>query len=138
MSAKFLMKFKNLGDTRGFLFSLESCKNIPFDIKRAYYITNTNGVARGFHAHRELVQIAICLNGACTFLMDDGINRESITLDSADTGIIIDKMIWHEMHDFSQDCVLLVVANDYYNEADYIRDYQTFIKEVEIAQIKNH
>lgn len=122
------IEFDLLGDDRGSLISLEENKNIPFDIKRVYYIFGTEqGVARGFHAHKELVQVAICIKGSCSFLMDDGNKKETVILDSPTIGLVIDVMQWHEMHDFSEDCVLMVLASDYYDESDYIRDYDEFV-----------
>ena len=123
------IKFKKFGDERGSLISLEQNKNIPFEIKRIYYIFGTqNGVSRGFHAHRNLKQVAICIKGSCRFLLDDGKTKEEIILEYPDTGLYINNFIWREMHDFSEDCVLLVLASDYYDEADYIRNYQDFIR----------
>lgn len=128
MSLINLIEFKQLGDERGGLISLEQNKNIPFDIKRAYYIFDTkDSVARGFHAHKKLQQVAVCLKGSCRFIMDDGKNKEEVTLDRPNIGILIDVMQWHEMYDFSRDCVLLVLASDYYDELDYIRDYDDFL-----------
>ncbi len=125
-----LVDFKSLGDDRGGLVSLEGNRNIPFDIKRVYYIYNTeSGVARGFHAHRDLKQIAICVKGSCKFIIDNGRSREEVTLDSPLKGILIESMQWREMHDFSADCVLMVLASELYDEADYIRDYDTFLSE---------
>ncbi|WP_265436630.1 sugar 3,4-ketoisomerase [Aeromonas media] len=122
--------FPVLGDDRGSLLALEGNKNIPFDIKRIYYIYGTQeGVSRGFHAHKELQQVAICLSGSCRFVMDNGIDKSDVVLDSPSQGLLIDTMQWHEMHDFSRDCILLVLASDIYDEADYIRNYEQFIKE---------
>lgn len=119
------------GDERGFLVALESFKNIPFEIKRIYYIFGTlNGVSRGFHAHKELDQMAVCVRGKCQFLLDDGNSKSSVWLDSANLLLHIPKMVWHEMHNFTEDCVLLVLASDYYNENDYIREYEDFKKAV--------
>lgn len=125
-----LIDFPVLGDDRGALVALEGNKNIPFDIKRIYYIYDTQqGVARGFHAHKALKQIAICLKGHCRFVMDNGVDKAEIILNSPSQGLLIDIMQWHEMYDFSEDCILLVLASDLYNETDYIRDYQVFLKE---------
>ena len=125
------IKFNILGDERGSLISLENNKNIPVKIKRTYYIFNTEkDVSRGFHAHKKLKQLAICLKGSCDFIMDDGKKREKITLTSPDVGLIIDAMQWHEMHNFSEDCIILVLADDVYDESDYIRDYETFQKSI--------
>ncbi|KOY62600.1 dTDP-6-deoxy-3,4-keto-hexulose isomerase [Photorhabdus heterorhabditis] len=128
MSLIKLIDFKILGDERGQLISLEGNKNIPFEIKRVYYIFGTkSGVARGFHAHKKLKQIAICMSGNCRFILDDGKKREEIVLDTSHSGILIDPMAWHEMHDFSEDCILMVLADDVYDESDYIRDYDKFM-----------
>ena len=123
------INFKPLGDERGSLVALEGSKVVPFDIKRVYYIFGTKeGVSRGFHAHRNLKQVVVCVTGSCRFVLDNGKSREEIILDSAATGLVIEDLTWREMHDFSQDCVLLVLASEYYDEADYIRDYQKFLK----------
>ena len=123
------ISLKSLGDERGSLVALEGNKSVPFDIKRVYYIFGTKeGVSRGFHAHRNLKQVVVCVTGSCRFVLDNGKSREEIILDSAATGLVIEDLTWREMHDFSQDCVLLVLASEYYDEADYIRDYQKFLK----------
>ena len=129
MSLIQLVDFPILGDSRGYLIALEESKDISFQIKRVYYIFGTKeGVARGFHAHKELEQLAICVSGKCRMLMNDGSNSESVWLDSPSKGIYIGKNVWHEMHDFSPDCVLLVMASEYYDESDYIRDYNSFLE----------
>ncbi|TBV08265.1 sugar 3,4-ketoisomerase [Phytopseudomonas dryadis] len=131
MSLIQLVEFPILGDDRGSLIVMEGDKSISFGIKRVYYIFGTkDGVARGFHAHKELEQIAVCVSGQCRMVMDDGISKEEVWLDTPNKAIRIDKMIWHEMHDFSPNCVLLVLASDYYDEADYIRNYEDFLRVV--------
>ncbi|WP_339471888.1 sugar 3,4-ketoisomerase [Pseudomonas sp. EL_65y_Pfl1_R83] len=128
MSLVDLVDLQVLGDDRGQLVVLEAQKNVPFDIKRVYFLIGTQpGVSRGFHAHRELQQAAICVSGQCRMLMNDGFKIEEVILNSSSKAIFIDKMIWHEMHDFSADCILLVLASDFYDEQDYIRDYSKFI-----------
>jgi len=125
------IKFKPLGDERGSLISLEGNKNVPFDIKRVYCIFGTGkDVSRGFHAHRNLEQVVVCITGSCRFILDDGKIKEDIILDDATKGILIEGLIWREMCDFSSDCVLMVLANGYYDESDYIRDYSEFLKEI--------
>ncbi len=127
-----IIDFKILGDERGSLISLEEHKNIPFEIKRVYYIYGTkNGVQRGFHAHKHLKQIAVCVNGSCKFLLDNGKTRESICLDKPSKGLLIEDMIWREMYDFSDDCILMVLADEFYDERDYIRDYDKFLKVIQ-------
>jgi dTDP-4-dehydrorhamnose 3,5-epimerase-like enzyme len=124
-----IINFNIMGDERGNLISLEGNKNVPFEIKRVYYIFETKeSVRRGFHAHKNLKQVAICVSGSCKFLLDDGKNKEIILLDSSNKGLLIDKMIWHEMFAFSKDCVLMVLADGYYDESDYIRSYDEFLK----------
>ena len=127
MSLIDLIDFKSLGDERGQLFSLEAKQNIPFDIKRVYYMFGMQGdVPRGFHAHKVLQQVAICIKGSCKMIMDDGKAKEEVVIDKPNTGIMIDKLIWHEMHDFSEDCILMVIASDLYDESDYLRNYNDF------------
>lgn len=122
---------KTLGDDRGNLVALESQRNIPFDIKRVYYIFDTKqGVARGFHAHKALTQVLVCTSGQCSVLLDDGKQKEWVTLNKPNQGLIVEPFVWHEMHDFSEDCVLMVLASDYYDESDYIRDYDEFLGQV--------
>lgn len=123
------IEFNSLGDERGGLVSLEANENIPFSIKRVYYIFGSKaGIARGFHAHKKLKQVAIAVSGSCRFIIDDGQSKESKILSSPTEGLLIDSCVWREMHDFSHDCVLMVLASDYYDEADYIRNYQDFLK----------
>lgn len=123
--------FPPLGDERGSLVALEAGKTVPFPIKRVYYIFGTKeGVSRGFHAHRQLQQVAVCVTGKCRMVLDNGKKREEAWLDSPTKGILIQDMVWREMHDFSPDCVLLVLASEYYDEEDYIRSYENFILEV--------
>lgn len=125
------VNFKPLGDDRGSLVALEANKSVPFEIKRVYYIFGTKqGVSRGFHAHKNLKQLAVCVTGSCRFVLDNGKQREEISLDSSTTGLIIEDLTWREMHDFSPDCALMVLANQYYDENDYIRDYQEFLNVV--------
>ena len=121
--------FPPLGDERGSLVALEAENAIPFAIKRVYYIFDTKqGVARGFHAHRNLQQVAVCVKGKCRMILDDGKHREEVWLDAPTKGLLIGDLVWREMHDFSDDCVLLVLASEHYDEADYIRDYKEFLR----------
>ncbi len=124
-----IINFEIKGDERGSLISLEENKNVPFDIKRVYYIFNTvEGIRRGFHAHKKLKQLLVCVAGSCKVLLDDGKSKEEISLDNPNKGLPIESMIWREMFDFSPDCVLMVLANEIYDESDYLRDYQQFIE----------
>ncbi|MDV5860884.1 FdtA/QdtA family cupin domain-containing protein [Pseudomonas mendocina] len=125
-----LIELPPLGDERGSLVAIEANRHIPFEVKRVYYIFGTqSGVSRGFHAHKNLQQLAVCVTGKCRMLLDDGIKKESVWLDSPTKGLLIGNNLWREMHEFSDDCVLLVLASEYYDESDYIRDYSDFIRD---------
>ena len=122
-----LIKMNVIGDERGKLVSIEANKNISFDIKRVYYIFDTlPDQERGKHAHKNLEQLIIAIDGACQFVLDDGKNRETVWLNRPDVGLYIGKNIWREMRHFSYGCKLMVLASDYYNEDEYIRDYSVF------------
>lgn len=121
--------FQQHGDDRGQLVALEELKDIPFEIKRVYYMYDTGaGVRRGFHAHKSLEQILICIHGSCKILMDNGEEKKIVPLEKPYEGLYISNNIWREMYDFSPDAVLMVLASDYYKEEDYIRDYDEFLK----------
>lgn len=120
-----------LGDERGSLVALEAGKSVPFEIKRVYYLFATkNGVSRGFHAHKKLQQMAVCVAGKCRMVLDDGHTREEAWLDSPTKGLLVNDLVWHEMHDFSSDCVMLVLASEHYDESDYLRNYAEFLEEI--------
>ena len=129
MSIIKIVSFKSLGDERGSLIALEGNKSVPFDIKRVYYIFGTKeGVSRGFHAHLNLKQVAVCVTGSCRFVLDNGKQREEVVLDKSTIGLLINDLTWREMYDFSPDCVLMLLASEYYDELDYIRDYDEFLR----------
>ena len=116
-----------LDDVRGGLIALESGRQVPFPIERVYYLFGTaDGAERGFHAHRALRQLAICVAGACTIRVDDGAERRDVRLDGPDKALFIGQMVWREMRDFTPGAVLMVLASSPYDEADYIRDYEEF------------
>lgn len=124
-----MIPFQIHGDERGSLIALEENKNIPFTVKRVYYMFDTKqGVHRGFHAHKMLKQILFCPSGACTILLDSGSEKKCVRLDKPTEGLYLESGIWREMYDFTPDAVLMVLASDYYDESDYIRDYSEFRK----------
>lgn len=124
-----IIQFQKHGDERGQLVALENGKEIPFETKRVYYMFDTlPGVRRGFHAHKTLKQILICTSGSCKIHLDDGYSTAEVTLDKPYEGLLIDSKLWREMYDFSSDAVLMVLASQMYDEKDYIRDYDEFIK----------
>jgi dTDP-4-dehydrorhamnose 3,5-epimerase-like enzyme len=124
----YLRSFPPHSDDRGNLVALEGEREVPFPIARVYFLYGSGAdTVRGFHAHQALKQLAICVSGACTFVLDDGARRQEIRLESPDVGLVIGAMVWREMHDFTHDCVLLVLASEHYDETDYIRDYSDFL-----------
>ncbi len=132
MSNSYLIDFDVKGDERGSLIALENGKNLPFSMQRVYYIFGTQAdIRRGYHAHRALKQVLVCTSGSCQILLDNGISKHTVTLKSPTHGLYIEGLIWHEMFDFSADCVLMVLASELYDEADYIRDYADFLSEIE-------
>lgn len=129
-----LLSFVVRGDHTGNLIALENQKDLPFDIKRVYYIWGTQkDVIRGKHAHRRLEQVIICVSGSCDFILDDGNQRTTVHLDNPAQGLYIKHNIWREFTNFSSDCVIMVLASEYYDESDYIRNYDIFKSEC-----KNH
>lgn len=126
-----LIDFKVMGDQTGSLVALEKGRDFPFDIKRVYYIWGTTpDVVRGKHAHRNLEQVIVCTSGSCDFILDDGRTRETVSLTRPDQGLHIKNNIWREFTNFSSDCVVMVLASQYYDEHDYIRNYEDFLATV--------
>lgn len=126
-----LIEFEEHGDERGTLIALEQGKNIPFEIKRVYYMFETTpNTRRGFHAHKRLRQVLICVHGSCIIHLDDGAETAEVPLTNPDIGLMIDSAVWREMYDFSDDAVLMVLASELYDESDYIRDYNEFLEYV--------
>ncbi len=124
------------GDQRGMLISLEKDLNVPFDIRRVYYLFSTKcDVHRGMHAHRNLNQLAVTVRGSVTFLLDDGSGPCKVVLDDPAKGLLLRRMVWREMYDFTEDCVLMVLADQFYDPADYITDYDVFLREVHQGEV---
>lgn len=113
----------------GDLFIAEAQKNIPFDIKRIYFINNLDNpqAIRGKHAHKKLWQVIFCINGSFELYLDDGVRQEKVTMDNPAQGIILGPELWHTMSGFSKECVILVLASEHYDEEDYIRNYDEFL-----------
>ena len=129
-----LVRFKVIDDyPDGRLIIGESNKNIPFEIKRVFFINNllNDNAIRGLHAHKKLNQIIFCINGSFKLITDDGNNKNNFILNNPNKGVYIGKNLWHTMSEFSQDCIILVFASDFFNESDYIRDYNKFLKYIE-------
>lgn len=130
-----IIDLKNFSDERGSLVAIEGNKDMPFTIKRIYYIfDNKSNLRRGFHAHKKLKQVLICVKGSCYIHLDNGKENEEVLLDNPTKGLFIDSTVWREMYDFSLDAVLLVLASERFEEEDYIRDYQKFIEYVNMKK----
>lgn len=128
---KTLIDLPAFGDERGILVSLEAQKSIPFEVKRVYYICKVKeDKPRGFHAHRNLQQLMVCVSGGCDLVLDNGITKQTLRLDDPTKGLVLEGVIWREMHNFTSDCVMLVMSSHHYDENDYIRNYDDFLKEI--------
>lgn len=122
-------KLQQHGDERGHLVALEEKIDVPFEVKRVYYMFDTKpGVVRGKHAHKSLEQLLVCVHGSVKILLDDGKDKETIILDNPYEGLYVSNSMWREMSEFSEGAVLMVFASKYYDESDYIRDYNEFLE----------
>lgn len=120
--------FQPHGDERGQLVALEEFNDIPFRIKRVYYMYDTGqGIVRGHHAHKSLEQILVCIHGSCKIKLDNGYEKKVVPLEKPYEGLYVGAGMWREMYDFSPDAVLMVLASEIYKEEDYIRDYDAFL-----------
>jgi dTDP-4-dehydrorhamnose 3,5-epimerase-like enzyme len=130
-----LLKFRDIMDNYGHLTPIESMVDIPFEIKRVYYITRVKqGVARGFHSHRKLQQVLLCLNGSVKIKIKIPDQEEIIELSNPSVGLFIGPNIWREMFDFSEGSVLMVLASEHYDEDDYIRNYDIYLEETKLYE----
>lgn len=128
-----LLKFNQLGDDRGHLVVAESMKEIPFEIRRIFYIYGTDeGIIRGQHANRKSRFVLINLRGSCKVLIDDGKSKNIITLDQPHIGVYLDRMVWKDMYDFSPDSLLLVLSDEHYDGSEYIRNYDDYLYEIKL------
>lgn len=121
-----LMDIRRYSDTRGYLSVVENGIDIPFDVKRIYYLYMVPEVARGAHAHKALQQLLIATSGSVEVIMDDGKEKKSFLLDKPWKGLLIPPGLWRDLENFSYDSVLLCLASEKYDESDYIRDYNEF------------
>lgn len=112
----------------GTLSVAEYHKQIPFEVKRVYYIYDLHDreAIRGKHAHKHNQQVIFCINGSFILEVDDGVHQQEIVLNQPHMGVYMDVRLWHTMKNFSDNCILLVLASDPYEESDYIRDYKKF------------
>ena len=124
------IQLERISDPRGNLTFIESVRHLPFKINRVYYLSEVpSNSERGAHAHRELHQFIIALSGSFDVRLDDGTNVKTITLSKSDQGLYLCPMIWRDIYNFSENSVCLVLASEYYDELDYYRDYDKFLKD---------
>ena len=126
-----IIQFKDFGDERGKLVVIEGGQNIPFDIARVFYIYDSDdSVIRGQHANRNSEFVLVNVAGSSKVRITDGAEEIIVELDKPMTGVYIPKMIWKDMYDFSADSVLLVLSNMHYDETEYIREYDEYLREI--------
>lgn len=124
-----LIQIKEHGDERGKLFALENRKEIPFDIKRIFFISDVReGESRGNHANMESQFVLICVTGKCKIEIDMGEEKEIVVLDRADKALYLSPNVWKRMYDFSEGAVLLVLSDTEYCVDDYIYDYEEYLR----------
>lgn len=124
-----IINFEEKGDDRGSLVVIEEGRDIPFDIKRVFYIYGTTqGISRGQHSHYKTKQLLVAVSGECKVTLDNGKQKETYALNKPNIGLLQNALIWGEMHDFSPDCTLMVLADTLYEDSDYIRSYDMFTK----------
>lgn len=124
-----IIDIPKIEDRRGNLSVVESFREIPFEIARAYWVYDVpSGENRGGHAHKKLKQLIIALSGSFTVTIDDGEHKRTILLNHPYQGLIIETGIWRTLDDFSSGAVCLVLASEIYDEDDYIYDYQEFLE----------
>jgi hypothetical protein len=130
-----LIALRNVVDARGNLTAGEFGRSVPFEAKRYFMVYQVPLVAsRGEHAHRQCHQFLVCVRGRISVIADDGKRREEFLLDRPDLGLHLPPMVWGVQHKYSPDAVLLVFASHYYDDADYIRNYDEFIALARAAQ----
>lgn len=128
-----LIDLRKISDPRGNLTVIEEGRDIPFDIRRVYYLYDVpGGESRGAHAHKKLYQLIIAASGSFTVTLDDGVNKRSFNLKRSYYGLLVVPGIWRDLDDFSSGSVLLCLASEHYDEKDYIRDYSEFLKYKEV------
>lgn len=127
-----ILPLNKIHNRAGNITIVEGQKNIPFDVKRIYYLYDIpGGEDRGGHAHKELRQLIVAASGSFNVVIDDGVNKKIVTLNRPDYGLLIVPGIWRELMEFSSGAVCLVLASDCYREEDYLRTYQDFKKFIE-------
>jgi dTDP-4-dehydrorhamnose 3,5-epimerase-like enzyme len=126
-----IIELPKITDPRGNLTFVESQRHVPFDIKRVYYTYDVpGGTQRGGHAHKELKQLIIAMSGSFDITLYDGFQKKKFNLNRSYFGLYVCSMIWREIDNFSSGSVCLVLASEFYSEADYYREYEGFLNAV--------
>lgn len=123
-----LVELPRVTDPRGNLTFIEGSRHVPFAIARVYYLYDVpGGETRGGHAHRALEQFIIAMSGSFDVVLDDGRDQRTVNLNRSYYGLYLPRMVWRELVNFSSGSVCAVLASEYYDEADYFRDYDEFV-----------
>jgi dTDP-4-dehydrorhamnose 3,5-epimerase-like enzyme len=130
-----VIQLPRIQDPRGNLTFVEANRHVPFDIRRVYYLYDVPGGAeRGGHAHKELNQLIVAMSGSFDIHLDDGRVKRTFPLNRSYYGLYVCPMIWREIDNFSSGAVCMVLASNYYDEDDYYRDYEHFVRDAEAAR----
>lgn len=130
-----IIDLPKIADPRGNLTFIEAQRNIPFDIKRVYYLYDVpGGATRAGHGHKTLQQLIIAMSGSFDVVLDDGFERQRYHLNRSYCGLYVSPMMWREIDNFSSGSVCMVLASDYYDESDYFRYYEDFLQAVKTAR----
>ena|SRR6476661_8140723 len=130
-----IIELPKIADPRGNLTSIESERNIPFEIKRVYYLYDVpGGATRAGHGHKTLQQLIIAMSGSFDVTLDDGTRKEKYHLNRSYCGLYVAPMMWREIDNFSSGSVCMVLASDFFDEADYFRYYDDFLEAIKARQ----
>lgn len=130
-------ELRGSADVRGKLGFVEGERELPFAIKRAYFIYDVaEGQSRGAHAHRELRSLFLAMSGSFDLVLDDGHEKRTFHLDDPRRGVLVPRMVWRDLHHFSPGAVCLVLASDWYDEADYFRRHDDFLAAVREEELR--
>lgn len=123
-----IIDIRKYTDTRGYLSVIEGGEDIPFEIKRIYYLYMVPEAARGAHAHKQLQQLMVATSGSVHVTLDDGVNKKTFVLDKPWKGLLVVPGLWRDLDNFAGGTVCMVLASEHYAEEDYIRNYDEFLK----------
>lgn len=127
-----IIDIRKYTDTRGYLSVIEGGEDIPFEIKRIYYLYMVPEAARGAHAHKQLQQLMVAMSGSVHVTLDDGINKKTFVLDKPWKGLHVVPGLWRDLDNFAGGTVCMVLASEHYAEEDYIRNYEEFLEYKEL------